>query len=106
VGGAPSRARNQFLLTPTVVDRLETAGAVLIAKLSMVALAMGDCCLEADQTPWDNRTTSVEFIRPDRHLQHRPAGLVGLLLDRNLGIRSSTTSPDRQLPDFAHLRTR
>lgn len=52
--------REQVLdLDATVVERLEEAGAVLVAKLSLGALAMGDRWYgERTRTPWDPRRGS------------------------------------------------
>ena len=57
---APRGARNLIgikcpTVNATVIDRLETAGAVLIAKLSVGALAWGDVWLDGVMTknPWN-----------------------------------------------------
>ena len=57
--GAPQYKDRQFDEKATVVERLEAAGAVLVAKLSLGALAMGDRWFGGmTRTPWDPRRGS------------------------------------------------
>ncbi|MEL7265283.1 MAG: amidase [Planctomycetota bacterium] len=57
--GATPYADQQFQHTATIAQRLEDAGAVLVAKLSMGALAMGDQWMEKrTRNPWDPRRGS------------------------------------------------
>ncbi|MEL7530478.1 MAG: amidase [Bacteroidota bacterium] len=53
-GAAPYKEQDRGEEISTVVKKLEAAGAVLVAKLSMGALAMGDVWFEGmTRNPWD-----------------------------------------------------
>jgi Asp-tRNA(Asn)/Glu-tRNA(Gln) amidotransferase A subunit family amidase len=57
--GAAGFEEQQFETTATVVDRLDKAGAVLVAKLSMGALAQGDLWFGArTRNPWNTKQGS------------------------------------------------
>ena len=61
----------------TVATRLEEAGSVLIAKLSMGALAMGDLWFGGAGAAHGTRAAGRAAVRRDRH-PRRPRGLWGL----------------------------
>ena len=84
----------------TVVDRLNKAGAVLMAKLSMGALAMGDLWYEGQtKSPWSWSETSKSYARGSSgssagSASATAAGLVGFALGtETLG---SIVSPSTQ----------
>ncbi len=57
--GAPQFRNQHFRTTATVARRLEDAGAVLVAKLSMGALAMGDqWFMGQTKNPWNSKQGS------------------------------------------------
>ncbi|NUQ30530.1 MAG: amidase [Acidobacteriaceae bacterium] len=57
--GAAGFEEQQFETTATVVERLDKAGAVLVAKLSMGALAQGDLWFGArTRNPWNTKQGS------------------------------------------------
>ncbi len=77
--GAEPFQNQVFDYNATVVDRLEKAGAVLIAKLSMGALAMGGLWFGGmTKTPWDREQTSSGSSAGSASATS--AGLVGFAL--------------------------
>jgi len=57
----------------TVVDRLEKAGAVLVAKLTMGALAMGEVWFGGrTRNPWNPEQRDLAGPLPDQPLPHLP----------------------------------
>ena len=77
--GAEPFQNQVFDYNATVVDRLEKAGAVLIAKLSMGALAMGGLWFGGmTKTPWDTEQTSSGSSAGSA--SSTAAGLVGFAL--------------------------
>ncbi len=91
--GAPPYREQQIPLDATVVSRLEAAGAVLCAKLSMGELAMGDVWFGGvTRNPWDSRRGSSGSSAGSASAV--AAGLVGFALGtETLG---SIVSPSRE----------
>jgi Asp-tRNA(Asn)/Glu-tRNA(Gln) amidotransferase A subunit family amidase len=91
--GAPQFREQQFDTMATVAQRLEEAGAVLVAKLSLGALAMGDQWFGGmTRNPWDVRQGSSGSSAGSASAT--AAGLVGFTLgSETLG---SIVSPSRR----------
>jgi Asp-tRNA(Asn)/Glu-tRNA(Gln) amidotransferase A subunit family amidase len=91
--GAPQFREQQFDTMATVAQRLEEAGAVLVAKLSLGALAMGDQWFGGmTRNPWDVRQGSSGSSAGSASAT--AAGLVGFALgSETLG---SIVSPSRR----------
>jgi Asp-tRNA(Asn)/Glu-tRNA(Gln) amidotransferase A subunit family amidase len=91
--GAPHYQDQTFDVTATVADRLERAGAVLVAKLSLGALAMGDRWFGGKtRNPWNTKQGSSGSSAGSASAT--AAGLVGFALgSETLG---SIVSPCRR----------
>ena len=91
--GAPLYQEQSFDVTATVADRLERAGAVLVAKLSLGALAMGDRWFGGKtRNPWNTKQGSSGSSAGSASAT--AAGLVGFALgSETLG---SIVSPCRR----------
>ena len=89
----------------TVVDRLHKAGAVLIAKLSMGALAQGDLWFQGrTKNPWNLEQGSSGSSAGSASATS--AGLVGLLARHgNARLHRFSEHPVRHGRTAAHLRT-
>jgi Asp-tRNA(Asn)/Glu-tRNA(Gln) amidotransferase A subunit family amidase len=91
--GAPHYQDQSFDVTATVADKLESAGAVLVAKLSLGALAMGDRWFGGKtRNPWNTKQGSSGSSAGSASAT--AAGLVGFALgSETLG---SIVSPCRR----------
>lgn len=91
--GAPHYKEQSLDVTATVADRLEQAGAVLVAKLSLGALAMGDRWFGGQtRNPWNTKQGSSGSSAGSASAT--AAGLVGFALgSETLG---SIVSPCRR----------
>lgn len=91
-GGTPFRDQ-EFDHTATIAERLEEAGAVLVAKLSLGALAMGDKWMEKmTRNPWNPKQGSSGSSAGSASAAS--AGLVGFTIGtETLG---SIVSPSRR----------
>jgi Asp-tRNA(Asn)/Glu-tRNA(Gln) amidotransferase A subunit family amidase len=91
--GAPIYQDQSFDVTATVADRLERAGAILVAKLSLGALAMGDRWFGGKtRNPWNTKQGSSGSSAGSASAT--AAGLVGFALgSETLG---SIVSPCRR----------